>query len=181
MLKKHCARHGKSSAEAYEFLYNCHAKWSLPSSMSGILNLQPFHRFSVRHLKHQPHKARNPCACRAKSILADPSSSNLPHLPGVSQPSRTAAPATRHAIEPPKTSRASATLTSKSLPRHSVVQILATSWAAERPQLPFFGADFASQRSHEPMEKRNISRNSYLPKLPRVIYLWFKTCRQLSV
>ena len=45
-----------------------------------------------------------------------------------------------------------------------VVQILSASWAADPPQLPFFGADFASPRSHETMEKHNISRNSYPPK-----------------
>ena len=55
-------------------------------------------------------------------------------------------------------------LTSKSLSRAGAVQILLTSWAADPPQLPFFGADFASPRSHETMEKQSISRNSYPPK-----------------
>ena len=55
-------------------------------------------------------------------------------------------------------------LTSESLWRASVVQILSTSWAADPPQLPFFGPTFASLRSHETTEKHSISRNSYPPK-----------------
>ena len=55
-------------------------------------------------------------------------------------------------------------LTSKSLSRAGVVQILSPSWAADPPQLLFFGADFASLRSHETLEKHRISRNSYPPK-----------------
>ena len=43
-------------------------------------------------------------------------------------------------------------LTSESLSRHSVVQILATSWAADPQQHPFLGTDFASQRSHKTVE-----------------------------
>ena len=43
-------------------------------------------------------------------------------------------------------------LTSKPLSRAGVVQILATSWAADPPQLPFLGADFLSQRSDKTME-----------------------------
>ena len=40
-------------------------------------------------------------------------------------------------------------LTSKSLSRAGVVQILLISWATDPPQLPFFGIDFANPRSHE--------------------------------
>ena len=55
-------------------------------------------------------------------------------------------------------------LTSKSLSRAGVVQILSTSWAADPPQLPFFGPTFASLWSDKTMEKHSISRNSYPPK-----------------
>ena len=55
-------------------------------------------------------------------------------------------------------------LTSKSLSRADVVQILSTSWAADPSQLPFFGPTFASLRSDKTMEKHSISRNSYPPK-----------------
>ena len=55
-------------------------------------------------------------------------------------------------------------LTSESLSRAGVVQISSTSWAADPPQLPFFGPTFASLRSHETTEKHSISRNSYPPK-----------------
>ena len=44
------------------------------------------------------------------------------------------------------------------------LQILATSWAADPPQLPFLGTDFASLRSLKTMEKHGISHNSYPPK-----------------
>ena len=55
-------------------------------------------------------------------------------------------------------------LTSESLSRAGVVQILSASWAADPPQLPFFGPTFASLRSDETMEKHSLSRNSYPPK-----------------
>ena len=55
-------------------------------------------------------------------------------------------------------------LTSESLSRAGVVQILSTSWATGPPQLPLFGPTFANLRSHETIEKHSISRNSYLPK-----------------
>ena len=55
-------------------------------------------------------------------------------------------------------------LTSESLSRAGVVQILPTSWAADPSQLPFFGPTFANLRSDKTMEKHSISRNSYPPK-----------------
>ena len=55
-------------------------------------------------------------------------------------------------------------LTSKSLSRAGVVQILSTSSATDPSQLPFFGPTFASFRSDKTMEKHSISRNSYPPK-----------------
>ena len=55
-------------------------------------------------------------------------------------------------------------LTSESLSRAGVVQILSTSWAADPSQLPFFGPTFANLRSDKTMEKHSISRNSYPPK-----------------
>ena len=57
-----------------------------------------------------------------------------------------------------------ASLAGKVSSRAGVVQNLATSWAADPPQLPFFGPTFANRRSHETMEKHSISRNSYPPK-----------------
>ena len=86
----------QNSAEAYEVNCNCHAKWSLQSNISGNQNLQPFHRFSVPHLKHQPHKTQNPCACHAKSIVADPL--EIHHIcQRFLQPSQTPARATHFA------------------------------------------------------------------------------------
>ena len=61
-------------------------------------------------------------------------------------------------------------LTSKSLSRAGVVQILATSWAADPPQLPFLGADFPRQRSHKTTEKHSVWHNSYPPN-PHVWHL----------
>ena len=61
-------------------------------------------------------------------------------------------------------------LTSKSLSRHNVVQILATSWAADPPQLPFLGADFPRPRSHKTVEKYSILHNSYPPKPPHLTH-----------
>ena len=47
-------------------------------------------------------------------------------------------------------------LTSKSLSRAGVVQILSTSWAADPPQLPFFGPTFAI--ICEPSKPRNYGK-----------------------
>ena len=87
-----------------------------------------------------------PCACHAKRHRFEPSS-NPPRRPTFLQPSRTAPaayfetrqnPCACHAIrslnKPPKAPQDSQflpVLTSKSLSPHSVVQILATSWAAD--------------------------------------------------
>ena len=71
MLQKYCACHEKVQP-GHANSCNCHAKWPLHSSTSMLENLQPFHRFSVPDLKHRLHKARNPCACHAKSIVSNP-------------------------------------------------------------------------------------------------------------
>ena len=99
----------KSWAEAYELLYNCHAKWSLQSNASVTWNLQPFHGFSAECFKHRHHKARNHCACHAKRIVSDPL--QIPHacqrfcdpdellrLPRIWQRVEIPAPATRNAL-----------------------------------------------------------------------------------
>ena len=41
-------------------------------SSSVTWNLQPFHGFCVGGPNHRHHRARNPCACHAKSIISDP-------------------------------------------------------------------------------------------------------------
>ena len=58
-------------------------------------------------------------------------------------------------------------LTSKSLSRASVVQILAHLQQPILRTRPFLGADFPSQRSHKTVEKHSVSRNS-LPPNPHV-------------
>ena len=68
-------------------------------------------------------------------------------------------------------------LTSKSLLRAGVVQILSTSYAADPPQLPLFGPTFASFPSNKTMEKHSVSRNSHPPVQVR----YCETYRQLSV
>ena len=109
----------KSCAEAYEVLYNCHAKWSLKSNTSVTWNLQPFHGFSVRGFKHLHHRARNHCACHAKRIVPDPlqihhacqrfcNPHELLRLPRILQRVEIPAPATRNTL-----------WTSKNVPRPS--------------------------------------------------------------
>ena len=71
MLQKYWACHEKVEPR-HTNSWNCYAKWPLLSNTSMTWNLQTFHRFSIRGLKHQPQKAWNPCACYAKSIVTDP-------------------------------------------------------------------------------------------------------------
>ena len=70
MLQKYCACHEKVEPR-HTNSCNCHAKWSLQSKTSVTWNLQPFHGFSIRGFKHRHHKARNHCACHAKSIVSE--------------------------------------------------------------------------------------------------------------
>ena len=156
-LQKYCAcpekvepRHTKSC--------NCHAKWSLQSNTSVTWNLQPFHGFSVEGFKHRHHKARNPCACHAKRIVSDPL--QIPHacqrfwnphkvlrLPRILQRVEIPAPAKRNTLWTSKTSRDRqflTILTSKSLSRAGVVQILWSSTSKSAPNLPRFN-DFDFQ------------------------------------
>ena len=106
MLQKYCACHEKVEPRHTKSC-NCHAKWSLQSNTSVTWNLQPSHGFSVRCFKHRHHKARNPCACHAKSIVSEPL--QIPHacqrfcnphellrLPRISQRVEIPAPATRN-------------------------------------------------------------------------------------
>ena len=71
MVQKYCNCHEKSLPR-HTNSCNCHAKWSLLSSISMTRNLQPFHGFNIRGFKHRHHRARNPCACHAKTIVSDP-------------------------------------------------------------------------------------------------------------
>ena len=157
MLQKYCACHEKVEPRHTKSC-NCHAKWSLQSNTSVTWNLQPFHGFCVGGFEHRHSKARNPCACHAKRIVSDPPQIHRacqrfcnPHellrLPRILQRVEMLAPATRKPL-----------WTSKNVPRPSV------SWAADPPQLPFFGPTFASLWSDKTMEKHSISRNSYPPK-----------------
>ena len=61
-------------------------------------------------------------------------------------------------------------LTSKSLSRAGVVQILPRLQQPILRTRPFLGVDFPRQRSHKTMEKHNISRTSYPPN-PHVSHL----------
>ena len=66
-------------------------------------------------------------------------------------------------------------LTSESLSRAGVVQILSTSWAADPPQLPFFGPTFASLRSDKTMEKTQHFAQFLPAKISHVSHLCCKT------
>ena len=119
MLQKYCACHEKVELRHTKSC-NCHAKWSLQSNTSVTWNLQPSHGFSVRCFKHLHHKARNPCACHAKSIVSEPlqihhacqlfcNPHELLRLPRILQRVEIPAPATRNTL-----------WTSKNVPRPSV-------------------------------------------------------------
>ena len=157
MLQKYCACHEKVEPRHTNF-GNCHAKWSLQSNASVTWNVQPFHGFCVGGFKHRHHKARNPCACHAKSIVLEPlqihhacqrfcNPHELLRLPRIFQRVEIPAPATQNALQPPKTSRAPGVLTiltSKSLSRAGVVQFLRSSTSKSAPTLPRFN-DFDFQ------------------------------------
>ena len=135
MLQKYCACHEKVEPR-HTNSCNCHAKWPLRSNISVTWNLPPFHGFSVGGFKHRIHKARNPCACHAKSIISDP-------LQIILQRVEIPAPATRKAFWTSKIKVIRApgvltVLTSKSLSRAGVVQILRTWTSKSRPNLSVF-------------------------------------------
>ena len=160
MLQKYCACHEK--VEPRHTKSCSHAKWSLQSNTSVTWKLQPFHGFCVGGFKHRHRKARNPCPCHAKRIVSEPL--QIPHacqrfcnphkllrLPRILKRIEIPAPATRKALgthfEPQKTSRdpgALTILTSKSLSRAGVVQILVTSTSKSAPRLSVFN-DFDFQ------------------------------------
>ena len=119
MLQKYCACHEKVEPRHTKSC-NCHTKWSLQSNTSVTWNLQPSHGFSVRCFKHRHHKARNPCACHAKSIVSEPlqihhacqrfcNPHELLRLPRILQRVEIPAPAARNTL-----------WTSKNVPRPSV-------------------------------------------------------------
>ena len=108
MLQKYCAGHEKVEPRQTNSC-NCDAKWSLLSNISVAWNLQPFHGFSARGLKHRHYKARNPCTCHVKSIVSDLlqihhacqrfcNPQELLRLPRILQRARIPAPATPNAI-----------------------------------------------------------------------------------
>ena len=154
MLQKYCACHEKVEPRHTKSC-NCHAKWSLQSNISVTWNLQSFHGFSVGGFKHRHHKARNHCPCHAKCIVSEPLQS--PHAYqrfwnscvchtfwNVSKSLRL--PREKH-FKPQKVVRdlgVLTILTSKSLSRAGVVQILPTSTSKSAPTMPVFN-DFDFQ------------------------------------
>ena len=158
MLQKYCACHEKVEPRHTKSC-NCHATWSLQSNTSVTWNLQPFHGFSIANFKHRLPKARNPCACHAKRIVSDPlqihhacqrfrNPHELLRLPRILQRVEIPAPATRNTLfQRQKTSRAPdvlTILTSKSLSRAGVVQILRSSTSKSAPKPSVFN-DFDFQ------------------------------------
>ena len=150
MLQKYCACHEKVEPRHTKSC-NCHAKWSLQSNTSVTWNLQPSHGFSVRCFKHRHHKARNPCACHAKSIVSEPlqihhacqrfcNPHELLRLPRILQRVEIPAPATRNTL-----------WTSKNVPRPSVFNDFDFQIALARRR----GANFAKlnfQKCAEPLK-----------------------------
>ena len=132
---------------------NCHAKWSLLSNTSVTWNLHPFHGFSARDFKHRFHKTPKSLRLPREKHHFGPSW-NPPRMPTFLQASRTPAPATYFATSRnPCACRANSTsrapgvlmiLASKSLSRHSVVQILPRSTSTSAPNLSVFN-DFGFQ------------------------------------
>ena len=140
MLQKYCACHEKVQPRHTKSC-NCHAKWSLQINTSVTWKLQPFHGFCVGGFKHRHRKERNPCPRHAKRIVSEPlqihhacqrfcNPHELLRLPRILRPVEIPAPATRKALWTSKMVRdpgALTILTSKSLSRARVVQILAAS------------------------------------------------------
>ena len=151
MLQKYCACHQKVGPR-HTNPCNRHAKWSPLSNISLTWNLQPFHGFSVRGVKHRHYKPRNPCASHANSIISDPlhlhhacqrfcNPHNLLRLPRISQRLEIPAPATRKALGTSKNvprPRCFNDFDFQILLRAGVVQILATSTSKSAPRLSIF-------------------------------------------
>ena len=169
MLQKHCACYKKVKLR-HTNSCNCHAKWSLQRSISVTWNLQPFHRFSARGLKHRHHRIWNiPVRVPREKHHFGPSS-NPPRVPTFLQPSRTPAPATYFAtcqnhclprktqFEPPKTIR------DRQFWTFLISRALATAWCkfseAELPKAPrhcqFFN-DFDFQIALVPQRGANFA------------------------
>ena len=159
MLQKYCACHEKVEPRHTKSC-NCHAKWLLHSNTSVTWNLQPFHGFCVGGFKHRHHRARNHCACHTKRIVPDPlqihhacqrfcNPHELLRLPRILQRNASKSlrlPRETH-FEPQKTSRDRqflTILTSKSLSRAGVVQILRSSTSKSAPSMARFN-DFDFQ------------------------------------
>ena len=121
-------------------------------------NLQPFRGFCVGGFKHRRRKTRNPCACHAKRIVSDPlqihhacrrfyNPHKLLRLPRILQRVEIPAPAMRNTLWISENSRAPGVLTaltSESLLRAGVVQILAT-WISKSLSKPSHFNDFGFQ------------------------------------
>ena len=147
MLQKYCACHEKV-APRHTKSCNCHAKSSLQSNTSMTWNLQPFHGFCVGGFKHRHQKARNPCACHAKSIVSEPlqihhtcqrfcNPHELLRLPRILQRVEIPAPATRKPL-----------WTSKNVPRPSVFNDFDFRIALARRR----GAHFGDSKFEKPAE-----------------------------
>ena len=146
VLQKYCACHEKVEPRHTKSC-NCHAKWSPQSNISVTWNSQLFHGFCVGGFKHPHRKARNPCACHANRIVSPTPASVFATLTNscacrvfcnVSKSLRL--PRETH-FEPQKTSRDSqflTILTSKSLSRAGMVQILRSSTSKSVPTPPVF-------------------------------------------
>ena len=146
MLQKYCTCHEKVEP-GHTNSCNCHAKWSLQSNTSVTWNLQPFHGFCAGGFKHRHRKARNPCACHTKRIVSDPlqihhacqrfcNPHELLRLPRILQPVEIPAPATRKPFWTSKNvpnPQFLTILTSKSLSRAGMVQILVSSTSKSAP------------------------------------------------
>ena len=168
MLQKYCACHEKVEPRHTKSC-NCHAKWSLQSSISVTWNLQPFHGFCVGGFKHRHRKARNPCACHAKRIVSDRLQIHHacqrfcnphPYFCNVSKSLRL--PRENH-FEPQKTARDRQFLTiliSKSFSRASVVQILWSSTSKSAPNMPRFN-DFDFQIGLARRRGANFAKHNF--------------------
>ena len=137
MLQKYFACHEKVEPR-HTNSCNCHAKWSLQSNTSVTWNSRPFHGFCVGRFKHRRRKARNLCACHAKRVVSEPLQIHHACQRFCNPNELLRLPREKH-FEPPITSgdrQFLSILTSKSLSRAGVVQILRSSTSKSAPTPP---------------------------------------------
>ena len=166
------------------------------NNVSVTWNLQPFHGFRARGLKHRHHRAQNPCACHAKSVISDPlqcrkafwASKNAPR-PSVFNDFDFQIALAPHRMQIceaqlPKVLRACQSLTiltSKSLSRHSAVQIFRSSTSKSAPNPQCFN-DFDFQIALAPQRGVNFddilgSRSSATPVFGKLALPAFEASR----